>query len=158
MDLSIESVYKLARQVYADYPVLADLATSQAILESRLLGTPSKLAVECNNLFGIKDTDKRGYKAYWTTECAKGVCRKVVQNFECYDSPIGSFEHHKWLMNRPRYRHVLNAKDFDTAAKEIYIAGYATDPLYPKKLLSIYNEVIIPMKQKERVNVNLSKS
>src|ERR1700724_319427 len=38
-------------QIFPDNPLIRDLAASQAILESNLLGQPSKLAMKYNNAF-----------------------------------------------------------------------------------------------------------
>lgn len=144
-DPTIEAVKQACDEVYTDNPVLARLALTQAILESRLASKPSKLALDCFNLFGIKDTDERGYKEYWTTECSKGVCRKVVQRFECYTNYMDCINHHKWLMNRPRYVKVLESKTIADACVQVAKAGYATDPNYSAKLQYIYNVYVDPL-------------
>jgi len=136
MDKLIDYVRTAIKSVYSDKPIVGKLCFAQAILESNLDGTPSKLSQDCHNLFGIKDIDNIGYKEYWTTECSKGVCRKVVQRFECYKTFEDCIQHHRWLMQRPRYAKVWNSKTFEQACSEVSKAGYATDPKYPLKLIA----------------------
>lgn len=122
--------------------VPARLILSQAALESgwgrreilREDGSSS------HNLFGIKATG--GWKGevvhVMTTEYEDGVARKVSQPFRAYDSYADSFADYARLIGRnQRYSEVLTAPSAEVAAQRIQDAGYATDPSYADKLISI---------------------
>ena len=122
--------------------VPAKLILSQAALESgwgrreimREDGTTS------HNLFGIKATS--GWKGkvvnIMTTEYEGGVPRKVMQPFRAYDSYAESFADYARLIGQnKRYSEVVDAPSAEVAAHRIQAAGYATDPAYAEKLISI---------------------
>lgn len=142
---NIKLVIQEAHKVYYDYPIVADLAATQAILESRLNGKPSQLALKGNNLFGIKSFKSADSIEFNTQECEGKLCKKVKARFAKFSSVLGSFLHHRFLMengtksNPDRYRGVFKAKTFEEAAKAVKDGGYATDPNYVKKLIDTYN-------------------
>ncbi|PLC51908.1 flagellar assembly peptidoglycan hydrolase FlgJ [Pollutimonas subterranea] len=122
--------------------VPAKLILSQAALESgwgrreimREDGTTS------HNLFGIKATS--GWKGkvvnVMTTEYVDGVPRKMTQPFRAYDSYAESFADYARLIGQnKRYSDVVGAPTAEAAAHRIQAAGYATDPAYAEKLISI---------------------
>lgn len=122
--------------------VPAKLILSQAALESgwgqrelmRKDGSTS------HNLFGIKATGGwKGEVVYaTTTEFEDGVAHKVQQPFRAYDSYADSFADYARLIGRnERYNEVLTAPSAEVAAQRIQEAGYATDPSYADKLISI---------------------
>ncbi len=134
---NVNMAIQQSRRTYSDNPVMADVAASQAILESRLNGTPSNLALHHNNYFGIKGEGTNGSASMATTE---GSNTRTKANFAAYNNPEESFQAHKDLMSKDRYNSVMNAPDFDTAAKNLQKAGYATDPNYARQLIKIHNE------------------
>ena len=92
------------------------------------------------NLFGIKASP--GWKGkvvnVLTTEYDSGVARKVVQPFRAYSSYAESFADYARLIgNSARYEEVVSAPNAEIAAQKIQDAGYATDPGYAQKLISI---------------------
>lgn len=92
------------------------------------------------NLFGIKATS--GWKGdvvhVTTTEYENGVARKVTQPFRAYGSYAESFADYARLIGtNERYSDVLEANSAEDAARKIQRAGYATDPAYAEKLISI---------------------
>lgn len=139
-----------AQTVYSDNPVMAGVAASQAILESRLTGTPSDLAAKHNNYFGIKGSGTAGTTNMATTEFQNGKSSSVNAGFAAFNSPEESFQRHKELMtngitNNPAlYQEVLKAKTVEEAAQALQKAGYATDPNYAKKLIDIYHKHVEP--------------
>lgn len=141
---NIKLILKEARKIYPDFPIVAELAATQAILESRLNGIPSKLALEGNNLFGIKDTAKTDEIELNTTECTKNKCERVKAKFAKFSTIEASFIYHRHLMqtgtksNPNRYLGVFKAKTFEEAAKAVKDGGYATDPNYTKKLINTW--------------------
>ncbi len=93
-----------------------------------------------HNLFGIKATGnwQGDVVNIMTTEFQDGVPRKVQQPFRAYDSYDESFADYARLLTRnDRYSKVLAAASAEEAAERIQDAGYATDPGYADKLISI---------------------
>jgi hypothetical protein len=119
--------------------ILASLTIAQAILESGW-GT-SELAVQANALFGIKADSRWDGRAYSTTtkECYDGVSFTEEESlFRAYDSWEDSIaDHSAFLVGSSRYAAVIGEKDYKTACTAIHAAGYATDPTYAEKLISI---------------------
>jgi hypothetical protein len=74
---------------------------------------------------------------YPTTEYIKGKATKVQAQFKHYPSWRESIVDHSTLLNRKRYAKVVGTRDWKVAIREIYIAGYATDPAYPSKLMNM---------------------
>lgn len=122
--------------------VPAKLILSQAALESgwgqrELMREDGSTS---HNLFGIKATGNwKGDVVYaMTTEFEDGVAHKVQQPFRAYDSYADSFADYARLIGRnERYSEVLTAPSAEVAAQRIQEAGYATDPSYADKLISI---------------------
>ena len=122
----------IAQDEMRQYQIPASITLAQGILESGV-GFGS-LAVEGNNHFGIKcHRGWNGGKMYHDDD-AKGEC------FRTYDDPAESYRDHSvFLSGRHRYAFLfkLNKKDYVAGAKGLKKAGYATDPKYPKKIISI---------------------
>lgn len=122
--------------------VPAKLILSQAALESgwgqhEIRGANGEAS---HNLFGIKATSGWTGKVVnvLTTEYVDGKPQKVVQPFRAYDSYADSFTDYARLISQsPRYDSVMTAPTAEDAAKQIQAAGYATDPNYAQKLISI---------------------
>ncbi len=138
--VNINAVIKASKESFPNNAVIADLCAAQAILESGLRTKPSKLALEGNNLFGIKGIGTKGSIFLPTEEFRNGQMHKVMAQFASNETLKDSFEQHKTLLNKPRYSKVLAASTFEEAATEVYKAGYATDPNYTKELMEVYNQ------------------
>jgi flagellum-specific peptidoglycan hydrolase FlgJ len=134
------SIYYGIHQAHTN-PVLAQVAFAQAVLESGLLNTPSQLAWQFKNLFGIKSTRGKSVKIL-TRECTVAKCTTTVASFATFESHKEAIEKHKNLLDAPRYEKVREAETLETAAKELQKAGYATDPKYAKRLIKAYREGI----------------
>ena len=138
----IDTMAPAAYAAAAESGIPASLILSQAALES---GWGKREIMDENgqtshNLFGIKATGNWSGKVVhvMTTEYINGVARKVQQPFRAYDSYEESFTDYAALIsNNKRYRHVPSASNGQEAAREIQKAGYATDPQYASKLISI---------------------
>ncbi|MFC3338453.1 flagellar assembly peptidoglycan hydrolase FlgJ [Paracandidimonas soli] len=120
----------------------AKLIMSQAALESgwgrREIKHPDGSTT--HNLFGIKAGSRWTGKVadIVTTEYENGQPRKMVQTFRAYDSYEEALADYADLIgNSPRYSAVTQAATAEEAAKRIHEAGYATDPSYSDKLISI---------------------
>lgn len=121
----------------------AHLMLGQAALESGwgkrelrgMDGTPS------HNLFGIKAGSNWSGKTIdaVTTEYIGGIKQKRVEKFRAYESYEDSFKDFANLMrNNPRYENVLaNLHSSSGYAQAMQKAGYATDPFYANKLISV---------------------
>lgn len=98
------------------------------------------------NLFNIKaDNSWDGRQTRVSTlEYQNGVARKEMAGFRSYESYKQSFDDYvNFIKSNPRYSEAL--KKTDNAAqyvRELQKAGYATDPRYAEKIMSIYNSQI----------------
>lgn len=139
----IEQYKDIAQQEMLRSGVPASITLAQGVLESRY-GT-SLLAKRANNHFGIKigGADWKGGVYYiYTKEWNKKIGKMVNQlaGFRAYDSPAESFVHHSnFLTSRPRYAELfkLPKNDFEGWAHGLERTGYATDPEYGEKLVSL---------------------
>lgn len=96
------------------------------------------------NLFGIKANHGWTGKTVdvMTSEFENGKMVKKVEKFRAYDSYADSFKDYaNFLSQNPRYQNVMNAQDPMTFAYGLQHAGYATDPDYGSKLMSVINRL-----------------
>lgn len=141
----VRSLWPLAKRAAAMLGVSPKLVVAQAALETGWGQHAIRLSDgrEANNLFGIKaGTSWNGERArVSTTEVLGGVARRVVAEFRAYGSMADSVaDYARLLSDSPRYKAVLNTRNNDTAfAYGLERAGYATDPEYGAKILSIAN-------------------
>ncbi|NIY48688.1 flagellar assembly peptidoglycan hydrolase FlgJ [Cedecea colo] len=96
------------------------------------------------NLFAIKATD--GWKGetteITTTEYIHGVPQKVRAAFRVYGSYSEALADYAALLtHNPRYQDVTRAASPEHAARALQRGGYATDPQYANKLISIIQQV-----------------
>ncbi|MFM8959320.1 MAG: glycoside hydrolase family 73 protein [Bacteroidota bacterium] len=128
----IERYGDLARQHMVLHRIPASITMAQALLESAA-GT-SPLAIEANNHFGIK--------------CGKGWVGDSIHVdddrpqdcFRKYAHPDSSYADRVAFLARPRYRFLfdsLSSTDYKAWAYGLKRAGYATDTLYPLRLISL---------------------
>lgn len=122
------------------------LIIAQAALESGWgqREIPTKDGRPSHNLFGIKAGSSWDgpVTEIMTTEYEQGVAKKVKASFRVYDSyfeAIGDYV--KLLTKNPRYADVANANTAEQAAHALQNAGYATDPQYAKKLVSMIQQM-----------------
>ncbi len=129
----IRKYYKLAIVNMQEHGIPASITMAQGMLESGN-GT-SYLATVANNHFAIKCHD-------WTGASVRKDDDKKNECFRKYDHPIQSFEDHSEFIQRERYQFLYdyNQKDYRAWAKGLKKAGYATDPKYPEKLITIIEE------------------
>lgn len=137
----IEQYSFLAVDQMIRYGVPASVTLGQGILESNS-GT-SRLAVDANNHFGIK------CKSDWPGETLTKSSREEDENgfsemevscFRAYKSVQQSYEDHsKFLNSRPAYEQLMAKKvyDYKVWAHTLLAAGYATDKVYPSKLIRV---------------------
>ena len=113
------------------YGIPASITLAQGILESG--SGKGRLARQANNHFGIKCHDWTGPRIYHDDDRAQECFRK-------YNDPSQSYRDHSlFLAKRKRYADLFKHKitDYKAWARGLKRAGYATDPQYPKKLISL---------------------
>lgn len=116
---------------------------AQAALESGWGKRSIKLpdGSDSHNLFGIKagSSWKGKVAEVVTTEYVDGLPKKILQKFRAYDSPAEAFADFAALLKHsPRYSSVIaNATDAAGFAQGMQKAGYASDPQYANKLMSM---------------------
>jgi len=132
VDVYINNYSAIAMHEMEQYKIPASITLAQGILESG--AGKGELTQKANNHFGIKcHTGWTGERVYHDDD-EKGEC------FRKYDDPRYSFKDHSlFLTERSRYQDLfkLHINDYKGWAKGLKKAGYATDPKYPDKLISI---------------------
>ena len=123
-DIAVSEMYRSG--------IPASITLAQGLLESG--AGLSQLAMKSNNHFGIKcHNGWQGGRVYHDDD-AKGEC------FRKYDNPEDSYrDHSDFLRYRDRYKFLFDFKitDYKSWAYGLKQAGYATDPNYPGKLITI---------------------
>ncbi|NML32057.1 flagellar assembly peptidoglycan hydrolase FlgJ [Paraburkholderia antibiotica] len=98
-----------------------------------------------HNVFGIKAGNDWTGKTVSTvtTEYVNGTPHRTVEKFRSYDSYEEAMKDYASLLkSNPRYAQVINSsRDVNGFANGMQRAGYATDPHYAKKLLSIMQKM-----------------
>lgn len=128
----IQKYCKIAMREMNDYGIPASITLAQGILESAA-GT-SRLAVQANNHFGIKcHNDWSGEKIYHDDDKRNECFRKYERAEESF------IDHSQFLKDRARYSFLfeLDKTDYIAWAKGLKQAGYATDPNYPNRLITL---------------------
>ena len=109
------------------------------------------------NMFGIKAS--HGWQGetvnVQTVEYEQGVAQKRQATFRAYDSYEDSFNDYvQFLKQNPRYAETLSSVDSNEAfVKGLQKAGYATDPAYAKKIMSILGREQLSSIEKPTVNL-----
>ena len=128
----VNTYVEVAQQEMKSYDIPASITLAQGILESGI--GDSRLATQANNHFGIKcHKEWKGERIYHDDD-KKGEC------FRVYKDPRTSYRDHSlFLTGRSRYDFLFEYKknDYKAWAKGLKKAGYATDPKYPDKLISL---------------------
>lgn len=128
----ISTYNSIAVSEMEEYGIPASITLAQGVLESSM--GSGRLAKEGNNHFGIKCHKNWKGKRIYHDDDRKGEC------FRIYKNPIQSFRDHSlFLTERSRYAFLFDFKpnDYKAWAKGLKKAGYATDPKYPQKLISL---------------------
>ena len=114
------------------FKIPASITLAQGILESGY--GEGTLAKKANNHFGIKCHKEWKGKSITHDDDEKDEC------FRSYKNPLRSYRDHSlFLVDRDRYSSLftLNRKDYKGWAVGLKAAGYATDPKYAEKLISL---------------------
>ncbi len=128
----IDQYKDVAKNNMSQYGIPSSIILAQGILESGA-GTGS-LSVTANNHFGIKCHKE------WTGPSVRHDDDAEQECFRKYEQPKESYQDHSlFLTSRPWYASLfeLQKDDYQSWAKGLKEAGYATDPEYPTKLIAI---------------------
>lgn len=112
--------------------VPASITLAQGMLESNY--GRSELAVNANNHFGIQ------CHSSWTGASYKSMDSGQMRDFRKYETVLGSYhDHSKFLSGNKRYQALfeLDRSDYKGWATGLQKAGYAEDPAYAAKLISV---------------------
>jgi flagellum-specific peptidoglycan hydrolase FlgJ len=94
--------------------------------------------VKGNNLFGIKSHGKKDGLMMETHEVVDGEPIKVRDSFRRYDSYDESIaDYGSFLQQNKRYKPLLEAATLQEQVEALGKSGYATDPEYADKVMSI---------------------
>ena len=128
----VNTYSKTAINEMKKFGIPASITMAQGILESN--SGKGGLAMKSNNHFGIKcHKNWKGKKVYHDDD-EKGEC------FRKYRNPETSYRDHSvFLESRDRYNFLFKLKkdNYIKWANGLKKAGYATDPAYANKLISI---------------------
>lgn len=151
-DSYIYQYANIAKQEMKLFGIPASITLAQGILESG--NGQGQLTSRSNNHFGIKCNGWRGAKVYHDDDSSQECFRKYTHAEYSYR------DHSLFLFNRSRYGFLFDydATDYKSWAKGLKKAGYATDPKYPKKLISIierydldkYDDEVVKSEKKKR--------
>ena len=113
------------------FSIPASITLAQGLLESSAGRSP--LATKGNNHFGIKCHKEWKGKTMLRSDDAPNEC------FRVYNNPAESFRDHSKFLKRDRYASLfqLELTDYQGWARGLSRCGYATDPNYADKLLTI---------------------
>jgi len=140
----LNSIKEGAIQGWIDYQILPSITGAHGALE-RANGT-SVLAEASNNVFGIKgDYNRYGYlHDTWEVD-ENGNKFNSTEWFRHYpDIATSVIDHGEFFTStdwrKDNYQDVIGETDYKKAAQALKDAGYATDPDYPSKLISIIED------------------
>ena len=127
----IDQYKDIAIEEMAQYRIPASITLAQGLLES---GAGKSYLSRCgNNHFGIKSHG-------WAGRTIRHDDDKKQESFRAYDSPRESYEDHsRFLAERERYQRLFSLKitDYRGWAHGLKACGYATNPQYAQRLISI---------------------
>lgn len=127
----IKKYKDIAIEQQKKHGVPASITLAQGLLESA--AGQSRLAQEANNHFGIKCGNE------WGGKTIKHDAETGKECFRKYKDVEDSYEDHSKFLKRKRYESLFKLKstDYKNWAKGLRRCGYATDPKYPEKLISL---------------------
>ena len=135
-----DSIYSSVNKVNKEngYQLFNSVIIAQSVLETGW--GQSKIMMKANALFGIKAGSGWKGKVYssYTNEVYDGVESTEYATFRAYDSIEDSIEdYYKLIKNN--YKKALNCNTQKESIEAIKNGGYATDPEYVDKIMSIIN-------------------
>lgn len=127
----IDRYSSLAVEHQDEFGIPASITLAQGLLESA--AGKSTLATKANNHFGIKCHKEWKGKSVKRNDDAPNEC------FRKYNTVEESFRDHSLFLRRSRYQKLfkLDVTDYQNWAKGLRECGYATDPNYAARLITI---------------------
>lgn len=128
----VKNYKETAKEQMRLHQIPASIIMAQALLESG--AGYGVLSVKANNHFGIKCHKE------WTGDFVLQDDDTEKECFRKYELPQQSFEDHSlFLTTRDRYKSLflVPQNDYKAWANGLKAAGYATDPAYANKLISL---------------------
>jgi flagellar protein FlgJ len=147
IDAFVDKLAAPAQAASAATGIPARFIIGQAALESGWGKSEIRKAdgSSSHNVFGIKASRDWTGKTVSTvtTEYVNGKPQRTVEKFRAYDSYEEAMtDYASLLKGNPRYAQVINSShDVNGFANGMQRAGYATDPHYAKKLMSIMQKM-----------------
>lgn len=133
-DIAVEEMHRTG--------IPASIKLAQGLLESDW--GRSDLATTANNHFGIKCGGAWNGNTFYKEDDDKNTRGQLIEScFRSFTSPVESYMAHSDFLTDPKkeYRYGFlfeySSTDYISWAKGLKKSGYATDPSYPKKLISI---------------------
>jgi flagellum-specific peptidoglycan hydrolase FlgJ len=140
----VAATYTSAQASESSTGIPAAITTAQAILESnygKSIPTDVNNGTYSYNIFGIKAGSGQDFVTSWTHEVTNGISQRVLGNFAAYDSFEESLDAHStFLTTNRRYQSLFDSRDPTVWANGLQAKGYATDPQYATKLISVMNK------------------
>lgn len=130
-----------AKRIQAAYDIPASIIMAQAALESNF--GQAELAAKYHNLFGVKASAGMDQVTLATQEFVDDEWHTVNAAFRNYPDWTASMIDHAQLIrkgtldNPNRYQNVTATGGYEAAAHGLVSGGYATDPKYADKLISM---------------------
>lgn len=132
----LASIKAGALQGWVKYGVLPSVTAAQAILESA--SGQSGLATKGNNLFGIKGSYNGQSITMKTSEWSGSGYYTVYAAFRKYANFSESvLDHGNFLYSNSRYSNIIHNRSYTSVANDLHADGYATDPSYASKIISL---------------------
>ena len=128
----VEQYKDVAMEKMKQYKIPASITLAQGIFESAC--GKSRLATEGNNHFGIKCHEN------WAGDTILIDDDELQECFRKYDSVAASYtDHSLFLTTRKRYANLfsLDILDYPAWARTLKADGYATNPQYADRLISL---------------------
>ena len=147
--LYVASFHEIAKNSMKTHGIPASIILAQGILESG--AGKGKLAQSANNHFGIK------CHTGWTGDSVKHDDDAEQECFRKYTQPSESYKDHSlFLTSRSRYATLfkLDKGDYQSWARGLKAAGYATDVKYPDKLIGLIERFELYKYDNEVLNRN----
>lgn len=123
---------------------LAQQASAQTGIDPRIIAAQSALetgwgkSAPGGNYFGIKSHGQPGGQTLPTTEVQGGQPVATQASFRTYAGPEQSAaDYANFINTNPRYAGLKAAQGLEQQAQALQASGYATDPQYGQKVLSI---------------------
>ncbi len=137
-DQFVKALWPQAQQAAQQLGIQPEYLLAQAALET---GWGKSVIDNSHNLFGIKaDASWKGDRvSAVTTEIHDGKSFNVTAEFRAYPNYEASFDDYvQFIKTHPRYQPAIAvAADPQAYYQQLQTAGYATDPDYARKVVSI---------------------